>query len=60
MTMRAVMKIPKGTDITHSYTEPLDPVLIRKTLLQVGKFFHCNCIRSVIHCAHSSKNCIVS
>ena len=63
MTMRAVVKIPKGADITHSYTEvsarvgvflkalhfidfqPLDPVLYRKSLLQVGKFFHCLCPR---------------
>ena len=29
MTMRSVVKIPKGSDITHSYTEPLDSILTR-------------------------------
>ncbi len=48
MTMRAVVKIPKGADITHSYTEPLDPVLQRRSLLQVGKFFMCKCSRLVV------------
>ena len=36
MTMRAVVRIKKGAEITHSYTEPLDPVLLRRTLLQVS------------------------
>ena len=39
MTMRAVVKIPKGKDITHSYSEPLDFLLTRKALLRMGKFF---------------------
>ena len=38
MTMRAVVRIKKGAEITHSYTEPLDPVLLRRTLLQVSSF----------------------
>ena len=37
MTMRAVVRIGKGEEITHSYTEPLDPVLFRRTLLQVSQ-----------------------
>lgn len=45
MTMRAVRRIRKGEDITHSYTEPLDTVLRRQSLLQMGKFFTCNCQR---------------
>ena len=36
--MRAVVRIKKGAEITHSYTEPLDPVLLRRTLLQVSLF----------------------
>ena len=39
MTMRAVVKIPKGKDITHSYSEPMDFLLTRKALLRMGKFF---------------------
>ncbi len=45
MTMRAVTKIAKGADIHHAYTEPLDPILVRRSLLQVGKFFRCDCPR---------------
>jgi len=45
MTMRSVVKIPKGSDITHSYTEPLDSILTRKALLRLGKFFECECVR---------------
>jgi len=45
MTMRAVVKIPKGADITHSYTEPLDSIMTRRALLKMGKFFDCNCKR---------------
>ena len=45
MTMRSVVKIPKGSDILHAYTEPLDTILTRKSLLQVGKFFTCQCPR---------------
>jgi len=45
MVMRSVVKIPKGADITHSYTEPLDSILTRKALLRMGKFFGCNCER---------------
>ena len=39
MTMRAVTKIAKGQEITHAYTEPLDPVITRRSILQLGKFF---------------------
>ena len=45
MTMRSVLKIPKGADILHAYTEPLDTILTRKSLLQLGKFFSCQCPR---------------
>ena len=45
MTMRATMRIGKGQDIHHAYTEPLDPLLVRRSLLQVGKFFRCDCPR---------------
>ena len=45
MTMRSVTKIKKGEDITHSYSDPLDTVLQRRSLLRVGKFFICNCPR---------------
>ena len=31
-------RIGKGEEITHSYTEPLDPVLLRRTLLQVSSW----------------------
>ena len=44
MTMRAVDRIKKGAEITHSYTEPLDPVLLRRTLLQVSSItVTCHC-----------------
>ena len=39
MTMRSVTKILKGQEITHAYTEPLDPLLTRKSILKLGKFF---------------------
>ncbi|XP_059083864.1 SET domain-containing protein SmydA-8-like [Tigriopus californicus] len=45
MTMRSLTHINKGEDITHSYTEPFDPLLQRQALLQVGKFFSCQCPR---------------
>ena len=37
--MQSVTKISKGEEITHSYTEPLDPVMTRKSILDLGKFF---------------------
>ena len=46
MTMRAITKIPKGREITHAYTEPLDPLMTRRSILELGKFFQvigCNC-----------------
>ena len=39
MTVKALRDIAKGADITHSYTEPLDTVLARQTMLSMGKFF---------------------
>ncbi|XP_040573772.1 SET domain-containing protein SmydA-8 isoform X1 [Lepeophtheirus salmonis] len=45
MTMKAVVDIKEGDEITHSYTEPLDPIMRRQSLLKIGKFFQCNCIR---------------
>ena len=39
MTVKALRNIAKGEDITHSYTEPLDTVLARQTMLTMGKFF---------------------
>lgn len=71
MTMRAVVRIGKGEEITHSYTEPLDPVLFRRTLLQVGKFFQCACVRcadatelgtysSAVACTECGKGFLVS
>ena len=39
MTMRSITKIKKGQEITHAYTEPLDPVMTRKSILNLGKFF---------------------
>ena len=39
MTMRAITKIPKGKEITHAYTEPLDPLMTRRSILELGKFF---------------------
>lgn len=29
----------EGEDITHSYTEPLDNIITRRTILKMGKFF---------------------
>ena len=46
MIMRAITKIPKGKEITHAYTEPLDPLMTRRSILELGKFFQvigCNC-----------------
>ena len=46
MTMKAITKIPKGKEITHAYTEPLDPLMTRRSILELGKFFQvigCNC-----------------
>ena len=40
MNVNALRNIKAGEDITHSYTEPLNTVLARQTLLQMGKFFH--------------------
>ncbi|XP_023325963.1 histone-lysine N-methyltransferase ASHR1 [Eurytemora carolleeae] len=45
MTVRASRNIEEGEDITHTYVDPLDPVLIRQELLNLGKFFHCQCPR---------------
>ena len=39
MTMKAITKIAKGDEIIHAYTEPLDPVMTRKSILSLGKFF---------------------
>lgn len=39
MTVRALRDIKEGEDITHSYSEPLNTVLARQTLLSMGKFF---------------------
>ena len=52
MTMRAITKIPKGKEITHAYTEPLDPLMTRRSILELGKFFQvieCNCQGSQLH-----------
>ena len=40
MTVKALRNIKAGEDITHSYSEPLNTVLARQTILQMGKFFH--------------------
>jgi len=45
MTMKAITKIAKGDEIIHAYTEPLDPVMTRKSILSLGKFFQCQCAR---------------
>lgn len=45
MTVRAVTNITKGQDITHSYVEPLQTILVRQQILTLGKFFHCQCPR---------------
>ena len=39
MTMRSVMKIAKGQELVHAYSQPLDPVMTRRSLLYLGKFF---------------------
>ena len=40
MTVKALRDIKAGEDITHSYAEPMNTVLSRQTILQMGKFFH--------------------
>jgi len=45
MTVKALRDIKAGEDITHSYAEPMNTVLARQTILQMGKFFHCGCKR---------------
>ena len=40
MTVKALRDIKAGEDITHSYAEPMNTVLARQTILQMGKFFH--------------------
>merc|ERR1719469_967580 len=45
MTVRAVANIAKGEDITHTYVEPLQTILVRQEILKLGKFFHCQCPR---------------
>eukprot|EP00096_Caligus_rogercresseyi_P006994 TRINITY_DN2418_c0_g2_i1.p1 TRINITY_DN2418_c0_g2~~TRINITY_DN2418_c0_g2_i1.p1 ORF type:complete len:531 (+),score=146.39 TRINITY_DN2418_c0_g2_i1:103-1695(+) len=45
MTMKALVDIEAGEEINHSYTEPLDPIIRRQSILRIGKFFQCNCIR---------------
>jgi len=45
MTVRATVDIPAGAEIVHSYCEPTEPYLTRRSLLQLGKFFTCNCSR---------------
>lgn len=47
MTVRAVTAISKGQEITHSYTEPMDTVVVRQTLVKLGKFFQCQCPRCI-------------
>lgn len=39
MTVKAVRNIKEGDDITHSYSEPLNTVLARQSILAMGKFF---------------------
>jgi hypothetical protein len=39
MTVKALRTIKEGEDISHSYTEPLDTLLARQTVLTMGKFF---------------------
>lgn len=39
MTVKALTDIQENQDITHNYTEPLDPVLSRQGVLKMGKFF---------------------
>jgi hypothetical protein len=51
MTVMATLPIRSGEDITHTYAEPLDTLLRRRSLLSVGKFFLCSCPR----CAHPNE-----
>jgi len=43
--VRAARNIKKGEEITHSYVDPQEPVLVRQELLRLGKFFQCLCSR---------------
>jgi len=45
MLVRAARDIAKGEEITHSYVDAQEPILIRQELLNLGKFFHCLCER---------------
>ncbi len=37
--MYSISFVQAGDDITHSYTEPLDNVITRRSILKLGKFF---------------------
>ena len=41
MIVKAARDIKKGEEITHSYVEAQEPLLVRQELLNLGKFFHC-------------------
>jgi len=45
MITKACRDIKKGEEITHSYVDAQEPMLIRQELLNLGKFFHCLCDR---------------
>ena len=45
MIVKAARDIKKGEEITHSYVEAQEPFLTRQELLNMGKFFHCQCSR---------------
>lgn len=45
MFVKASRDIKKGEEITHSYVDAQEPLLIRQELLNLGKFFHCLCER---------------
>ena len=45
MFVKACRDIKKGEEITHSYVDAQEPLLIRQELLNLGKFFHCLCER---------------
>jgi len=45
MVVRATRNIARDEDITHTYVDQLEPLLIRQELLNLGKFFHCQCPR---------------
>jgi len=45
MVVRAGREIKEGEEITHSYVDPQEPVLVRQELLHLGKFFTCGCAR---------------